>query len=130
VVAVDGTEVNGPTPVADTAVLITAGGRADLEVSMPADGSPVRVHVGGPTGVVLGSRSFHVPSMPRPATTLDRLAYGTKATMGFDPDRPDRSSGTTSAACPAFSTEGPVYFGPSMAISAQMCPCSSSPSVT
>jgi FtsP/CotA-like multicopper oxidase with cupredoxin domain len=32
VVAVDGREVHGPTPLRDTSVEVTAGGRADIEV--------------------------------------------------------------------------------------------------
>jgi FtsP/CotA-like multicopper oxidase with cupredoxin domain len=89
VVAVDGTDLNGPTPVRNTAVLVTAGGRADLEVTMPADGSPVRVHLAGPA-VVLGSSSYEVPAVPRPKATLDLLSYGTAAPLGFDPQRPNR----------------------------------------
>ncbi|ETK37710.1 multicopper oxidase family protein [Microbispora sp. ATCC PTA-5024] len=89
-VAVDGTDLNEPAPVRDAAVPVTAGGRADIEVTMPADGAPVRVHIGGPTGVVLGSRSYDPPAAPRPATTLDPLSYGRPAPIGFDPDRPDR----------------------------------------
>ncbi|MET7328246.1 multicopper oxidase family protein [Nonomuraea sp. NPDC005650] len=89
-VAVDGTEVNGPAPVRDQAVAVAAGGRADLEVTMPADGSPVRVHLGGPAGVVLGSTSYDAPPVPRPAATLDPLTYGTRAPLGFDPAEPDR----------------------------------------
>lgn len=88
--AVDGTDLNRPAPVRDTAVLVTAGGRADVEVTMPEDGSPVRVHIGGPTGLVLGSRSYDAPAVPRPAATLDLLSYGTPAPLGLDPDRPDR----------------------------------------
>jgi FtsP/CotA-like multicopper oxidase with cupredoxin domain len=89
-VAVDGTDLNGPAPVRDKAVLVTAGGRADVEVSMPADGAPVRVHLGGPTGIVLGSRSYDAPTLTRPATTLDLLTYGAPAPLTFDPDQPDR----------------------------------------
>ncbi len=89
-VAVDGTDLNGPSPVQNTAVLVTAGGRADVEVTMPADGSPVRVHLGGSAAVVLGSRSYDVPAVPRPKATLDLLSYGTTAPLGFDPQRPDR----------------------------------------
>jgi FtsP/CotA-like multicopper oxidase with cupredoxin domain len=89
-VAVDGTDLTGPTPVRDTAVLVTAGGRADLDITTPADGSPVRVHLGGPAGIVLGSRSYDAPAVPRPRATLDLLTYGTSAPLGFDPDTPDR----------------------------------------
>jgi FtsP/CotA-like multicopper oxidase with cupredoxin domain len=89
-VAVDGTDLNGPTPLRDTAVLVTAGGRADLEVPMPAGGSPVRVHLGGSATVVLGSTSFDAPALPKPKTPLDLLSYGTPAPLGFDPATPDR----------------------------------------
>jgi FtsP/CotA-like multicopper oxidase with cupredoxin domain len=89
-VAVDGGDLNEPAPVRDTAVLVTAGGRADIEVTMPEDGSPVRVHLGGPGGVVLGSRSYDAPAVPRPATSLDLLSYGAPAPIGFDPETPDR----------------------------------------
>jgi FtsP/CotA-like multicopper oxidase with cupredoxin domain len=92
-IAVDGTDLNGPTPIHDTAVLVTAGGRADLEVTMPADGDPVRVHLGGSAAVVLGSRSYDAPVVPRPAATLDLLSYGATAPFGFDPDTPDRRFG-------------------------------------
>ncbi|GII85226.1 hypothetical protein Ssi03_32160 [Sphaerisporangium siamense] len=88
--AVDGTDLNGPAPVRDTAVLVTAGGRADIEVTMPADGSPVRVHIGGPAGVVLGSRSYDAPAAARPTATLDLLSYGKPAPIGFDPAKADR----------------------------------------
>ena len=38
VVAVDGRDVHGPTPLRDTSVEVTAGGRADLEVVAPPAG--------------------------------------------------------------------------------------------
>jgi FtsP/CotA-like multicopper oxidase with cupredoxin domain len=90
-VAVDGTDLNGPTPFQGKAVLVTAGGRADLEVTMPPDGAPVRIQVGGSLSVVLGSRSFNAPTSPRPTATLDLLSYGAAAPLGFDPGRPDRT---------------------------------------
>jgi FtsP/CotA-like multicopper oxidase with cupredoxin domain len=101
-VAVDGTDVNEPAPVRDTAVLVTAGGRADLEVTMPEDGSAVRVHIGGPGGVVLGSRSYGVPAVPRPAKTLDLLSYGRPAPLGFDPEMPARRFGYDIGRRPGF----------------------------
>lgn len=45
VVAVYGTDLVGPTEVRDRSVLVTAGGRADVDVRMPADGTPVRVRL-------------------------------------------------------------------------------------
>jgi len=89
-VAVDGTDLTGPTPVTDAAITVTAGARVDLEVTMPADGSPVRVQIGGPVSVVLGSRSFDIPVGSRPAATLDLLSYGTRAPLGLDPAKADR----------------------------------------
>ncbi|GAA2413251.1 multicopper oxidase family protein [Nonomuraea africana] len=88
--AIDGTEINEPTPVQDKAVAVAAGGRADIEVTMPEDGSPVRIHLGGPSAVVLGSTSHVPPPIPRPAATLDPLTYGTRAPLAFDPGTPDR----------------------------------------
>jgi len=83
VVAVDGRDVHGPTPVHDTSVLVTAGGRVDLELTMPGIGTPVRVHLGGPTGLVLGTGTPAAVTQPRPQ--LDLLSYGTPAPLGFDP---------------------------------------------
>jgi FtsP/CotA-like multicopper oxidase with cupredoxin domain len=90
-IAVDGVDVHEPTPITNAAVIVTAGGRADLEVTMPADGRPVRVQIGGPLSVVLGARSFDAPTTARPAATLDLLSYGTPAPIGFDPTKPDRT---------------------------------------
>jgi FtsP/CotA-like multicopper oxidase with cupredoxin domain len=89
VLAIDGTDINQPGSVRDTAVQVTAGGRVDIEVVMPADGSPVRVHLGGPTGVVLGP-SGAPPAVTRPTAGLDLLTYGTSAPLGFDPDAATR----------------------------------------
>lgn len=88
-VAVDGRDLNAPTSVTDAAVLITAGGRADLEIIMPDDGAGVRVHVGGVSSIVLGFGT-RPPSAPRPRATLDLLHYGKPAALGFDPGRADR----------------------------------------
>jgi FtsP/CotA-like multicopper oxidase with cupredoxin domain len=86
VVAVDGMDVNGPSLIRDTSVLVTAGGRADLEVS-----TPVRIHLGGSAAVVLGSTSHRARTVARPAATLDLLSYGATAPLDFDPQTPDRS---------------------------------------
>ncbi|MQA02482.1 MAG: multicopper oxidase domain-containing protein [Streptosporangiales bacterium] len=88
--AIDGAEVNGPTPIGDATVTVAAGGRADLEVTMPADGSPARVHLGGGVSVVLGSGSYDAPATAQPAKPLDPLSYGGRAPLRFDPARADR----------------------------------------
>ncbi|HUR12899.1 MAG TPA: multicopper oxidase family protein [Mycobacteriales bacterium] len=79
--AVDGYDLHGPTAVTDRAVLVTAGGRADLEVTAPA-----RVELGA-AALVVGT---DVPKGTQPTSTLDLLAYGTPAPLGFDPDDADR----------------------------------------
>jgi FtsP/CotA-like multicopper oxidase with cupredoxin domain len=80
--AVDGREVNGPTPLRDTGVQVTAGGRADLEVVAPPEGSGVRVELGGNAAMVLGAP---IPTSQPPASSVDLLTYGTPAPLGFDP---------------------------------------------
>jgi FtsP/CotA-like multicopper oxidase with cupredoxin domain len=82
VLAVDGYEVHGPTPVSGKAVRLTAGGRVDLEVTAPA-----RVELGGAAVLALGSG---VPADPQPEGLVDLLHYGTPEPLDFDPTRPDR----------------------------------------
>lgn len=86
VVAVDGRTVNQPQPVSGQAVLVTAGGRADLEVRVPDGGA--RVEFAG-ASIVLGGDG--APSGPAPRAFVDLLHYGSPLPPGFDPDRPDRS---------------------------------------
>jgi FtsP/CotA-like multicopper oxidase with cupredoxin domain len=88
VLAVDGYEVNSPTDVTDHSVTITAGGRADLGITMPSDGRGVRVQVSKGTAVILGADTPSAP--PQPATALDLLSYGSPSTLSFDPGKPDR----------------------------------------
>jgi FtsP/CotA-like multicopper oxidase with cupredoxin domain len=88
--AVDGTDLTGARLVQDVAVLVTAGGRADLDVTMPDDGSPVRIDLGGSGAVVLGSRSYQKSAVRRPTAMLDLLSYGNPAPLGFDPQAADR----------------------------------------
>ncbi len=82
VLAVDGQDVNGPTPVSRKAVRLTAGGRVDLEVTAPA-----RVDLGGAAALALGSA---VRADPQPTALVDFLRYGTAAPLGFDPRHADR----------------------------------------
>lgn len=83
-VAIDATDVHRPQLVAGRQVQVTAGGRADLELKVPAFG--VRLELGGPA-LVLG---FDPPAADRPDERLDPLTYGEPAPLGFDSSRPDR----------------------------------------
>ncbi|HET6737714.1 MAG TPA: multicopper oxidase family protein [Kribbella sp.] len=81
VLAVDGTDVNAPTEVSGKAVLVTAGGRIDLEVPTT---KAVRIGLGGgPTTLVIGDGD--APSGTEPRERIDLLGYGSPKPIGFDP---------------------------------------------
>ncbi len=85
VAAVDGTDLNEPSPVQDERVLVTAGGRVDVELRMPDRGG-ARVHVPGGS-VILGDAP---PPAPQPQRELDLLSYGEPAAVALDAAHPDR----------------------------------------
>ncbi|MGW6198587.1 multicopper oxidase family protein [Kribbella sp. NPDC055110] len=86
VVAVDGTEVNAPTEVSGKAVLVTAGGRVDLEVRTT---KAVRIGLGGgPTTLVIGDGD--APTGTEPGDRVDLLSYGKPKPLGFDPAKATR----------------------------------------
>ena len=90
VLAIDGFDLVGPTPVEDQALTLTAGARADLEVTVPDTGA-VRVQVGGATSLVVGPDGVDVPEEPaQPDADLDLLSYGTPADLPFDAAEADR----------------------------------------
>ncbi len=90
VIAIDGRDVNAPAQVTGRTTLVAAGGRLDVEVTAPSDGSAVRLHVGGARGVVIGGEGAPPPSVRQPRATLDPLSYGSPSSLGFDPTRPNR----------------------------------------
>lgn len=74
VVAVDGYDLNRPTPVSDQRLSIPAGGRADVEVTVPR-GPAARVQIGASTALVIGAGP--APARPaQPTHALDLLTYG------------------------------------------------------
>jgi FtsP/CotA-like multicopper oxidase with cupredoxin domain len=91
VLAVDGFDLNEPSPVTGRSVTLTAGGRADLEVRVPEDGSAVRVTVGGSTALVVGPEGSDAAEVEQPSEPLDLLSYGSPADLGLDPAAADRS---------------------------------------
>jgi len=88
VLAVDGHDLVGPTPVADQSVQITAGGRADLEVRVPASGA-VRIQVPG-ASLLVGPDGAEAEAVSAPREHVDLLSYGQPAPSGFDPASADR----------------------------------------
>ncbi|TDE03081.1 multicopper oxidase family protein [Jiangella asiatica] len=94
--AIDASDVHRPETVTDRHVQVTAGGRADLELVVPASGA--RVELSGPS-LVLGPDS---PAERRPEARLDPLTYGEPAPLGFDPERPDRRFDYAIGRRPAF----------------------------
>ena len=90
VLAIDGTEVNAPTDIEGRKVLLAAGGRVDVVMQAPPDGA-VRLHVGGARSILVGDPAASEPPAPQPSDTLDLLAYGDPAPLGFDPTSPDRT---------------------------------------
>lgn len=86
VLAVDGNDVHEPGPVAATSLDVTAGGRADLEVVAPPDGTALRVEIGASAALLVGPPGAPAPGPARqPDAVLDLLRYGTPAPIGFDP---------------------------------------------
>ena len=93
VVATDGHEVNGPAAVEGRKVLIPAGGRLDVAVQAPANGS-VRLHVGGARSITIGAADrgeADAPAARQPSETLDLLGYGEPAPAGLETQSPDRT---------------------------------------
>ena len=81
VVAVDGRDVHGPTPVT-AAYPLAAGARVDLEAVVPAGGMRL---VAGAAAMSLGIGPADAPTGELPGETVDLLTYGTPAPLGFDP---------------------------------------------
>ena len=91
VLAIDGADLNKPTPVEDALLTIPAGGRADLDVTVPDSGA-VRVQVAAATAYVIGpDGEVAPPKPPQPKAELDLMEYGTSAEVDLDVDDPDRS---------------------------------------
>ncbi len=90
-VANDGYDVNQPTVVKDEAVVVPAGGRVDLETTVPSDGSAVRISYSGDTGLVIGPEGSRAPVSTQPASNLDLLHYGSPAPLPFDASHADRT---------------------------------------
>jgi FtsP/CotA-like multicopper oxidase with cupredoxin domain len=89
VLAVDGHDVNAPSEIRGKAVVIPAGGRADLEITAPTDGRAARVDVGS-AAVLVGPAGARRAETPVPDGRVDLLHYGSPTALPFDPAHPDR----------------------------------------
>ena len=108
VLAVDGTDLTGPTPVEGRTIGLTAGGRADIEVTVPATGA-VRVQVPG-ASLVLGPDGAEASTSPAPREEVDLLTYGEPGDVGFDPAQADRRFRYDIGRLPGFLDGAPGYW--------------------
>jgi len=108
VLAVDGTDLHAPTSVEARTVPLTAGGRADLEVTVPDTGA-VRIQVPG-ASLVIGPDRAEASTSPAPREEVDQLSYGEPADVGFDPARPDRRFRYDIGRLPGFLDGAPGYW--------------------
>jgi FtsP/CotA-like multicopper oxidase with cupredoxin domain len=88
--AIDGGDLSGPTAVDDRSIAIPAGGRADLEVRVPKDGSAARVQLSGEVALVIGPAGSRAARVEQPSKEIDLIGYGRPAPVGIDTTHPDR----------------------------------------
>ena len=83
VLAIDGTELVGPTELENVALSVPAGGRLDVGYTQPAQS--VRIGVQD-TGAAIGLSPQRTPAPSEEPTTdeFDPLTYGTPGSMPFD----------------------------------------------
>ncbi len=89
VVAIDGTDLNGPTPIDNVTLVIAAGGRMDVAFTMPA--SPVRIGIDGTSvALALSQSGKATPAAPagEPGPDFDPAAYGRPGPTQFDASSP------------------------------------------
>ncbi len=82
VVALDGTDLVGPTAIEDTTVEIAGGGRADVAFTMPR--APVWVTLTDTdVGLALNANGRVAPTTERPEPEFDPATYGKQAATTF-----------------------------------------------
>ena len=87
VAAIDGTELNAPTPIRNTAIPLGGGARADLEFRMPR--VPVRLSlVGSEAGLALSRDGRQTRPAPLATEDFDPTSYGRPAPTPFDASSP------------------------------------------
>jgi FtsP/CotA-like multicopper oxidase with cupredoxin domain len=101
VLAVDGHEVDRPTRVTGRATVVTAGGRVDIEVVAPRDGSGARVQVGSSTWVDVGDRAPNRDAAPAAAAAPPAVLRLPGPRWASTPPQRSGTSPTTSAGRPS-----------------------------
>ncbi len=90
VVAHDGHDINKPTDLDGTSIVIPAGGRMDISFTVPIAGVAVRIDMGSGAGVAIGPQAATPAPLGSLSGALNLLTYGSPAPIGFDPGHPDR----------------------------------------
>lgn len=108
VVAVDGTDLNEPAAISARSVELTAGGRVDLALAVPASGA-ARVQVPG-ASLVVGADGAEAPADAPPREAVDLLAYGEPTDPGIDASDPDRRFTYDIGRLPGFLDGRPGYW--------------------
>ena len=86
VVAIDGTDLNGPTPLDDVSLELAAGGRYDVAFTMPE--APVQLAIpNSPAALAFTGGDGRLPPA-QAASDFDPASYGRPATTPFDADSP------------------------------------------
>jgi FtsP/CotA-like multicopper oxidase with cupredoxin domain len=83
VLAIDGTDLVGPTELENVALSVAAGGRLDVGYTQPSRSVRVGLQDTG-AAVALGPNRAPIPAEESPTRTFDPLTYGTPAPTPFD----------------------------------------------
>ena len=107
VLAIDGTDLNGPTPLSGRTLVLAAGGRYDVGFTMPR--RPVKLAVEDTrAGVALSADGKADPPAPPPGPPFDPATYGRPAPTAFGASsRFDRTFDLVVSRKPGFFDGGP-----------------------
>lgn len=106
VAAIDGYDLQGETVVKGKRLEIPAGGRADLDLTVPAKGA-ARVQVGAATAYIIGPRESYPERPAQPVKALDLLGYGKGSA---DMPKPNRVFDYSIGRRPGFIDGSPGYW--------------------
>ena len=102
--SIDGRDLNRPTPVTGQALTVTAGGRADIQLTAPTDGTAVRLQAEQGDG---RRSSVRVTSRHRPSRARRWICCATARPIPCRSIRPTRTAGS----CTPSVTDPGFYLG-------------------